>query len=144
MNPSDIQIDDTIVSADVTFTWNKRRVKGWQQKLINGIGDMAFDMRIEALHRAPYVTGALRNSIRVLPLDAQDGADGFKVVAGGTSAPMDNKPHGGIAGVRFVDYAAKRERGPNRNPATEHYMENAQTTVMSGAWEQKYFGGITK
>ena len=143
MSQNDIQIDDTIVAANVTFTWNRRKVQGWQQKLLDGIGDMAWDIRNEATHRAPYVTGALRNSIRPLPLDPQDG-EGFQVVAGGVSAPMDNRPGKGIAGARFVDYAAKRERGPNRNPATEHYMANAQKTVMSGDWEKKYFGGITK
>ena len=51
---------------------------------------------------------------------------------------------GGTFGGRKVDYAWIREQGPNRNPATEHYMENAKNSILVGNYMQKYFGDITK
>ena len=51
-----------------------------------------------------------------------------------------------IAGGTFagykVDYALIREKGPNRDSATEHYMENAANSIMSGDYMKKYFGDI--
>lgn len=89
---------------------------------------MAYDIANKARGNAPYVTGTLRNSIRVT--EDRDGS--VLVIAGGNF------------GGRKVPYAWKREQGPNKNPATEHYMENAAKTVLSGDYIQKYFGGIIK
>ena len=89
---------------------------------------MGFDIASQARKNAPYVTGALRSTIRV-----QDTSENtVEVIAGGT--------YGG----KKVNYAWKREQGPNRNPATEHYMENAKNSIMVGDYMQKYFGDITK
>lgn len=142
--------DGGLVVSQVTFEWNKPRIKGYEQKFINGVFDMALDIRTGALSRAPYVTGALRNSIRVDGNNAEAGV--IEVIAGGVSAPMDKlvesafsaRPRKVAYGARFVNYAAKREQGPNRNPATEHYMQNSLEAVMQGNWQQKYFGGVTK
>ena len=87
---------------------------------------MGFDIAAQARRNAPYLTGALRNTIRVN--EANDGT--IEVIAGGTF------------GGRKVDYAWIREQGPNRNPLTEHYMENAKNTIMTGDYMQKYFGDI--
>lgn len=95
-------------------------------KAVNGLVRMGFDIASQARRNAPYVTGALRNTIRV-----QDTSENtVEVIAGGT--------YGG----KKVDYAWIREQGPNRNPATEHYMENAKNSIMVGDYMKKYFGDI--
>lgn len=138
------ELDTGGVVAGVNFQWNKRKIKGYEQKFIQGLIRMGYDIRSKAILKAPWVTGALRNSIRV------DGKQAFEngtveVIAGGTSAPMDSRDKRyTFKGTRFVDYAWKREKGPNRRPETEHYMENSLSEVMSGNWEETYFGGVTK
>lgn len=87
---------------------------------------MGFDIANQARSNAPYVTGALRNSIRV----QESKNNTVEVIAGGSF------------GGRSVPYAWKREQGPNKNPATEHYMENAAKKIMTGDYIKKYFGGI--
>ena len=99
---------------------------------------MAFDMAALARQNAPYVTGALRNSIRV---DRTSDETAILVRAGGV---VSSGSQNGKRIAHMVDYAYKREIGPNRNPATEHYMENAQKGIMTGDWQKKYFGGLTK
>lgn len=132
------------VVASVDFTWEKRKIKGWEQKFIQGLLDMGFDIRNKAVGRAPWVTGALRNSIRVDHTQAFNNGI-VEVIAGGISAPMDsNDKRYTFKGRRFVDYAWKREQGPNRRAETEHYMENSLKEVMSGNWEETYFGRVTK
>lgn len=138
------ELDTGGVVASVDFQWNKRKIQGYEQKFIQGLIKMGYDIRSKAIDKAPWVTGALRNSIRV------DGKQAFdngivEVIAGGTSAPMDSRDKRyTFKGMRFVDYAWKREKGPNRNPATEHYMEHSLDEIMRGNWEQIYFGGVTK
>lgn len=130
------------VIASIDFEWDTRKIKNWEQNFINGLYDMAWDIRNKALFKAPYVTGALRNSIRVERVDQEDGID---IIAGGKASVMDNADFTrGNPGTRFVDYAWKREQGPNKNPATEHYMENSLSEVMSGDWQQHYFKGVTQ
>lgn len=116
----------------VKLTWNKQNLAGIERKTLEGIFQLAFDIGNQARRNAPVVTSALRNSIRV----EEDGFVAY-IKAGGAVAPSS-------AGARYVDYAMKREIGPNRNPATEHYMENAMKAIMSGNFMQKYFGGIAK
>lgn len=87
---------------------------------------MGYDIANQARSNAPYVTGALRNSIRV----QESKNNTVEVIAGGSF------------GGRSVPYAWKREQGPNKNPATEHYMENAAKKIMTGDYIKKYFGGI--
>ena len=53
------------VVAGVDFEWNKVKIKGFEQKFIQGLISMGFAIRSKAIAKAPYVTGALRNSIRV-------------------------------------------------------------------------------
>lgn len=97
------------------------------EKAVKGLFRMGFDVASKARENAPYLTGALRNTIRV-----QENGQTVEIIAGGT--------FGGFK----VDYAYKREQGPNRDSSTEHYMENSLDYVMSGDWEKKYFGDITK
>lgn len=132
------------VVAGVDFQWNKRKIKGYEQKFIQGLINMGFDIRNKAVGKAPWVTGALRNSIRLDHTQAFNNGI-VEVIAGGISAPMDSRDKRlTFKGLRFVDYAWKREKGPNRRPETEHYMERSLDEVMRSNWEQIYFGGVTK
>ena len=110
----------------VTLTWDKQKIGTIEQNTVKGLFRMGFDMAAQARRNAPYVTGALRSTIRVHDISE----DTVEVIAGGT--------YGG----RKVDYAWIREQGPNRNPATEHYMENAKNAIMTGDYMRKYFGDI--
>lgn len=113
-------------TASVTLKWDSSVLNLMNTKAVNGLVRMGFDIASQARRNAPYVTGALRNTIRVKDVSENT----VEVIAGGT--------YGG----KKVDYAWIREQGPNRNPATEHYMENAKNSVMVGDYMKKYFGDI--
>lgn len=113
-------------TASVTLQWDNSVLNLMNTRAVNGLFKMGFDIASQARRNAPYVTGALRNTIRVR--DTSENT--VEVIAGGT--------YGG----KKVDYAWIREQGPNRNPATEHYMENAKDSVMVGDYMKKYFGDI--
>ena len=115
-------------NVSVKLTWNKQALGTIDRNTMSGIFKMGFDMADQARQLAPYLTGALRNTIRVQEI----GDNIVEVKAGGT--------YGG----KKVDYAWIREQGPNKNPATEHYMRNAMNIIMSGDYMKKYFGEITR
>lgn len=117
---------------------NKKNLAELDKRFIEGVFELGFDIAKLARKNAPYVTGALRNSIRV---EESPEKDAILVRAGGV---VSSGNFNGVRIARMVDYAYKREIGPNRNPATEHYMANAQRAIMSGDYLKKYFGGITK
>ena len=123
------------VVKSVQLKWNKTAEQQISRARIDATFNLGYDIAAKARENAPVVSGALRNSIRVEPIAADKG---IQVIAGGASSRIAN----GI--VRFVNYAAKRERGPNRNPATEHYMENAMKDILKGDWIKKYYGHITQ
>lgn len=113
-------------TASVKLTWDNRAISLINKNAVSGLFKMGFDIAAQARQRAPYVTGALRSTIRV-----QETSDNLvEVIAGGT--------YGG----KKVDYAWIREQGPNRNPATEHYMQNSADSILTGNYLQKYFGDI--
>lgn len=113
-------------TVSVTLQWDNSVLNLMNTKAVRGLFTMGFDIAAQARRNAPVVTGALRNTIRV----RETGENTVEVIAGGT--------YGG----KKVDYAWKREQGPNRNPATEHYMENAKNSIMVGDYMKKYFGDI--
>lgn len=114
-------------TVKVDLEWNDAALSLINKKAVHGLFKMGFDIANQARKNAPYVTGALRNTIRV----NETSQNTVEVIAGGTF------------GGRKVPYAWIREQGPNRNPATEHYMENAKNTIMVGDYMKKYFGDIT-
>lgn len=114
--------------ASVKVKWDRGAIKRIDDNAMKCLFKLGFDIASQARRNAPYVTGALRGTIRV----EEAGKGEIDVIAGGTF------------GGRVVRYAWKREQGPNRNPATEHYMENAKNMIMTGNYMQKYFGDITK
>lgn len=119
-------------SNTVKFTWNRKSLEEIERKTMVGIFKMSYDIAGQARTNAPVVTSALRNSIRV----EEDGYTTY-IKAGGIVAQSTR-------GAKYVDYAMRREEGPNRNPATEHYMRNAMNAIMTGDYMRKYFGDITK
>lgn len=123
------------IVKSVKLKWNKTAEQQINRARIDATFNLGYDIAAKARANAPVVSGALRNSIRV---ETIAGDKGIQVIAGGASSKIAN----GI--VRFVNYAAKRERGPNRNPATEHYMENAMKETLKGDWIKKYYGHITQ
>lgn len=111
----------------VKLTWDNNKISLMNENAITGLFRMGFDIAAQARRNAPYLTGALRSTIRVQETSDKNT---LQVIAGGT--------YGG----KKVDYAWIREQGPNRNPATEHYMENAAKSIMTGNYIKKYFGNI--
>ena len=114
-------------TVSVNLTWNNSKLSLINKNAVRGLFQMGFDIAAQARRNAPYVTGALRSTIRVQDVSN----DSVEVIAGGSF------------GGRVVNYAWIREQGPNRNKATEHYMENAQKSIMVGNYMKKYFGDIT-
>jgi len=111
----------------VSMKWDNAKLSLANKNAVKGLFRLGFDIASQARRNAPYLTGALRNTIHVQ--ETKDETT-LEVIAGGT-----------YAGYK-VDYAMKREEGPNRDSSTEHYMENATRTIMSGDYLQKYFGDI--
>lgn len=121
-------VNPNAVVASVSFKLDNKTLAEIPQRAREGLFAMGYDIAAQARRNAPVVTGALRNSIRV-EAEAYD----VYIRAGGT-----------VVNNKRIDYAMKREQGPNRNPATEHYMENAKRMIMTGDYMQKYFGGTIK
>lgn len=119
-------------NTTIKFNWNGQALDKIERKTLIGIMRMAQDIRTEARVNAPYLTGALSNSIRV----EEDGYTTY-IKAGGIVST-------GSLGPKKVDYAMKREEGPNRDPTTEHYMRNAMNSIMTGDYMRHYFKDITK
>lgn len=114
--------------ASVSLNWDAAKISTANAKAVKGLFRMGFDVASQARRNAPYLTGALRSTIRV-----EETADkSVEVIAGGS-----------FAGKK-VDYALLREEGPNRDPSTVHYLENALTTIVSGDYINRYFGEILR
>lgn len=110
------------IVVETKLDWNDSAIKKLGDNAILGMFKLGGAMAAQARSNSPIVTEALRTSIRI---EAEGNI--VYVRAGGT-----------VIRNKKIDYAYKREKGPNRNPATEHYMENAERAVMNGDW-QKYF-----
>lgn len=119
-------------NTTIKFNWNGQALDKIERKTLIGIMRMAQDIRTEARVNAPYLTGALSNSIRI----EEDGYTTYIKAGGVVSA--------GSLGPKWVNYAMKREEGPNRDPTTEHYMRNAMNSIMTGDFMTHYFKDITK
>lgn len=107
--------------------WNNARISSLNRNTQQGLVIMAYDIANKAKGNAPYLSGALVNSIRVQP--KQNSVD---VVAGGTF------------GGKRIKYAKKREYVNNLHPSTRFYMKRALNSAMQGDWQQRYFGRVTK
>lgn len=115
------------MSNDTKIIWNESAISQIQKRFMQKSIIMAGDIARTARNRAPYVTGNLESTIRVEP-----GNWSVAVIAGGKIGRANY----------MVDYAYKREIGPNRFQSTEHYMQRSLFDITTGNWQQKYFGGI--
>lgn len=110
------------IVVETKLDWNNSAIKKLGDNAMLGMFKLGGAMAAQARSNAPVLTTALRTSIRIE-------AEGNIVYVRAGGIVIKNKK---------IDYAYKREKGPNRNPATVHYMENAERAVMNGDW-QKYF-----
>lgn len=119
------------MSVSVNVKWNYGEINSIEYKAKRGLVRMGFDIANQARRNAPYLTGALSNSIRV-----EENGDLIEVIAGGQY------------GAKDIRYAAIQEFGgyAGRNHSAKivgkHYMERARDYVMTGNYLQKYFGDI--
>ena len=117
------------VVKSVELKWDNKALGEMDQRAIEGLFELASDIAKQARRNSPIVTGALRNSIRI----EKENDKSLVVIAGGMAV-----------NGRLINYAWKREIGPNRVRSTEHYMENAQKAIMTGNFMTKYFGKVTQ
>ena len=54
-----------MATVTTKLTWNNRAIAELDQRMIEGLFSLGFDIAAQARRRAPVVTSALRNSIRV-------------------------------------------------------------------------------
>ena len=113
--------------SKVELKWNNSELSQINQNTIRGLVRMGFDIATQARHNAPYLTGALRNTIRV----QETNSNTVEVIAGGSF------------GGKSVPYAWRREWENNLHPDRKHYMRRAEETIMTGNYLKKYFGDIT-
>lgn len=127
------------MSKTVDFTWNTAKVNNIRKEVVRGMLRMGADIASKARFNAPYLTGALRNSIRI----TTDSQDSVYVLAGGEVKPpvIYTTPSGKTRTIAKVDYALLREFHNRKHPSTTHYMSRAFDSVTSGDIT-KYFGGI--
>ena len=114
-------------TVSVELNWNDRAIGQIEKNTIRGLVSMGFDIAAQARRNAPYLTGALRSTIRV----QETNSNTVEVIAGG------------VFGGRSVPYAWIREQSNKLHPDRAHYMENAKNSIMTGNYMQKYFGDIT-
>lgn len=107
------------------FKWNDPAISQLKRNVTKGLLRMGFAIASQARANAPYLTGALKNSIRV----TADKSDLVYVLAGGT-----------VAG-KTINYAYIREKYNRRHPNTTHYLERAFDNVAKSNISQ-YFKEI--
>lgn len=119
-------------TAQTDFVWYQDRINAIKFEFRRGMFRMGTAVANSARDRAPYKTGALRNSIRVTTLGS---TDDVYVAAGGS------------VGGKSVPYARIHELGgyAGRNHSVyiqpKHYLANSLDSVLRGDWTQ-YFKGV--
>lgn len=98
------------MSNSFTFSWNQSTLKKLKTNTMQRLVKLGTQINNKAKSNAPYLSGALVNSIRV---DTSE-QDTVHVFAGG-KAPNGAK----------VPYAKRREYENNLHPGTRYYMRNA-------------------
>ncbi len=112
------------MSASATMKWYSGSVEKIQRQFGAGLVKMGTAISNRAKTNAPYLTGALRNSIRV-----ESETNAVYVRAGGH------------VGMFNVDYAEIREFHNKKHPATRYYMTRAFNEIVSGDIS-RYFKGV--
>lgn len=97
------------MSNSVTFTWNQQVLDKLKTSVVARMLSMGYKIQNTAKGKAPYLTGALVNSIRI---DTSKDNTVY-VIAGG-------KIYG-----RSVPYAKRREYENHAHPSTRYYMRDS-------------------
>lgn len=105
-----------MAETSATMTWYPNSVEQIRRQFGAGLAKMGYAISNRAKTNAPYLTGALRNSIRV----EKEGTNTVVVRAGGH------------VGMFNVDYAEIREFHNKKHPATKYYMTRAFNETVSG------------
>lgn len=121
------------MASSVSIKWDFAKIANIENKTLEGLVRMGYDMASQARSNAPHKTGALSNSIRVV-----GNGEIIEVIAGGE------------LGGENIPYAAIQEFGGNAGRrgsvhiTGKHYMEKAMNHIMSGNYLSKYFGKVAK
>lgn len=118
--------------VSVKIQWNQSAIQSIENKAARGLVRMGYDMANLARANAPYLTGALANSIRV-----EEDAGDVLVIAGGKMGGKD------IRYAAIQEFGGYAGRNHSAHITGKHYMERAKDHVMAGNYLSKYFGGIT-
>lgn len=119
--------------VSVKLQWNQGAIQSIENKTIKGLVRMGYDMANLARANAPYLTGALSNSIRV-----EEDANDVIVIAGGKTGGKD------IRYAAIQEFGGRAGRNHSVRITGKHYMERAKDHVMAGDYLTKYFGGVTR
>lgn len=92
-----------------TFTWNQSTLDKLRKNAMARLVKLGLQINNKAKSNAPYLTGALVNSIRV----DDSASETVYVIAGGN------------AFGKSVPYARRREYENRAHPNTRYYMRNA-------------------
>ena len=115
----------------VSMKWDKRKNQSFDDNGKKGLIRMGFDIANQARRNAPYLTGALSNSIRV-----EENADLVEVIAGGKMGGKD------IRYAAIQEFGGKAGRNRSVTIRGKHYMQRALYNIMTGDYLKKYFGGV--
>lgn len=119
------------MTASISLKWNQSKISSINDKAMKGLLRMGYDIGNQARRNAPYLTGALSNSIRV-----EKDADMVTVIAGGKMGAKDIR----YAAIQeFGGFAGKKH---NVRITGKHYMERAKDAIISGDYLTNYFGDI--
>lgn len=108
-------------STAYSFSWNQATISKLRKNAMKRLTKIGYQINNKAKSGAPYLTGALVNSIRI---DASE-QDVIYVLAGGKA----------LNGAK-VPYAKRREYENNLHPNTRYYMRNAFAEATRNYKEQ--------
>lgn len=120
------------MSSSVEFTWYQDRINAIQDRFRQGMVKMGYAVANQARDRAPYKTGALKNSVRVTNLGS---VNDVYVVAGGSVGGKS------IPYARIQELGGYAGRGHSVYIKPKHYLKNSLEAIVNGDWSQ-YFKGV--
>lgn len=120
-----------MASPTISLRWDKAKFSGIETKAVKGLLRMGYDIANQARRNAPYLTGALSNSIRV-----EENAGEVEVIAGGKAGGKD------IRYAAIQEFGGRAGRKGSVKITGKHYMERARDAIMSGNYLEKYFGDL--
>lgn len=120
------------MSNQVEFKWYTDKINVIQDRFRQGMVKMGYAVANKARDKAPYKTGALKNSIRVTTLGS---VNDVYVAAGGSTGGKS------IPYARIHELGGWTGRGYSVYIAPKHYLANSLSDILNSNWEQ-YFKGV--